>query len=231
MGAIVNQNEQLYILSNNHVIGGCNHAVLDTIIMSPATGDSILGITPFEVGRLNKLYQLRSGEPYFVKPCVVDAALARVTNPDVITSWQGDINLGYDTPQTIVEPKAGLRVKKIGRTTGITHGIIESKAIGHTKLPYKANGFNATVYFRDFWFVVGVDNSPFAMPGDSGSLVVTEDGSAAVGLIFATSGQYGCFTPLRKVLDELGGGNLVSGYGLFSNYIGIEGENPARVSE
>ncbi|MDR1482603.1 MAG: S1 family peptidase [Synergistaceae bacterium] len=222
MGAIIRQNEQLYVLSNNHVIGGCNHGFLDTIIMSPATGDSVLGITPFEVGRLNKLCQLKSGDPFFIEPCVVDAALARITNPDFVTSWQGDLENGYDTPENIVEPVARMKVKKFGRTTGLTHGFIESKAIRFSKLPYKANGFNATVYFSEFWFVVGEGNTPFALPGDSGSLVVTEDEKTAVGLIFAVGGQYACFTPLRRVLDELGGGSIVSGHGVQSNRSGSE---------
>jgi hypothetical protein len=55
IGAIVKQNEELYLLSNNHVIGGCNHAPLNSIIMSPAMGDSSVGMAPSEIGRLSKL--------------------------------------------------------------------------------------------------------------------------------------------------------------------------------
>jgi hypothetical protein len=64
---------------------------------------------------------------------------------------------------------------------------------------------------------VGYNSEPFAIAGDSGSLVVTEDGTATVGLIFAASGQYGCFTPLKYILQELGGGELVGGHEIPSN--------------
>ena len=52
------------------------------------------------------------------------------------------------------------------------------------------------------------------MPGDSGSLVVTEDAQAAVGLIFSVAKQSACMLPLIPVLTALGGVNLVSGFGL-----------------
>jgi hypothetical protein len=145
---------------------------------------------------------------------VVDAAIAKVTNPALVTSWQGDNINGYDTPTAYALPKTGMKVKKVGRTTGFTRGTIESLAFGSMKLPYKAEGFNATVYFRDFWFIRGDDDNAFALSGDSGSLVVSEDGNTALGLIFATNGQYACITPLNSIFDALGGGELVGGYGI-----------------
>jgi hypothetical protein len=48
--------------------------------------------------------------------------------------------------------------------------------------------------------------APFALPGDSGSLVVTEDGRAAVGLIFSSSpnGAIGHMIPFRQIAKKLG---------------------------
>ena len=108
---------------------------------------------------------------------------------------------------------SGMRVKKFGRTTGLTHGTVEAPTVGYTKIPYKAEGFNATVYFKDFWMVVGDNNQPFALAGDSGSLIVTEDGNATVGLLFAAdNARYGCVLPIRTVLDKLGGAEIVTQY-------------------
>ena len=72
-------------------------------------------------------------------------------------------------------------------------------------LPYKNRNFAATVWFTDIWTIRAEDSSPFALPGDSGSLVVAEDGSAAVGLLFATSnkGETGFIAPIATVLQEL----------------------------
>jgi hypothetical protein len=214
IGALIKREDDLFLLSNNHVIGGCNHAPVNTIIMTPAPRDSIGGIAPLEIGRLSALCPLRSGDISFVEPCTTDAAIAKITNPALVTSWQGDDINGYDTPTLYALPKAGMKVKKIGRTTGLTHGTIESLTVGTVKLPYKVEGFNATVYFKDFWFIKGDDNTAFAMPGDSGSLVVSEDGNIALGLIFAANGQYACITPLKSIFDALGGGELVGGYGI-----------------
>ena len=104
-----------------------------------------------------------------------------------------------------------MRVKKFGRTTGLTYGVVEAPTVGYTKIPYKIEGFNATVYFKDFWMVSGDDNKPFALAGDSGSLVVTEDGRATVGLLFAAdNSRYGCVIPIQTVLDRLGGAQIVT---------------------
>lgn len=216
IGALIRRrnDDNLYILSNNHVIGGCNHAPRNTIIMSPAPSDARIGIAPREIGRLEFIFPLTSGCPDFVEPCAMDAALAKVTNPDIITSWQGDFIDGYDTPSRILPPKTGMLVKKFGRTTGLTRGVITTCAAGHMPLLYHADGFNALVYFSNFWFIQNYGNDLFAHPGDSGSLVVTNDAQAAVGLLFSVAKQGACMLPLIPVLTALGGVGLVSGHGL-----------------
>lgn len=216
MGALLRgrDDNKMYILSNNHVIGGCNHAQKNTIIMSPAPSDAKVGIAPREVGRLEFVYPLRSGHPDFVDLCRIDAALAKVTAPHILTSWQGNLTDGYDTPPRILPIKTGMLVKKTGRTTGLTHGIVTTCNAGHMPLPYTVDGFNATVYFTDFWFITSYDNSSFALPGDSGSLVVTEDSQAAVGLLFSVAKQGACMLPLIPVLEAFGRFSLVSGHGI-----------------
>lgn len=216
IGALIRRrdDDHIYILSNNHVIGGCNHAPRNTIIMSPAPSDARIGIAPREIGRLEIISPLQSGCPDFVPPCSIDAALAKVTNPTALTSWQGDLTNGYDTPSRVLPPKTGMLVKKIGRTTGLTKGKVTTRIAGHMHLTYDVDGFNATVYFSNFWFVQSNDNDLFARPGDSGSLVVTDDAQAAVGLLFSVAKQGACMLPLIPVLNALGGIGLVSGFGI-----------------
>lgn len=218
MGALLEMpgdDDALYILSNNHVIGGCNHAPCDSIIMAPAPADSIIGVAPREVGRLKKICPMSSGHPDFMETCKIDAALAKVTQPEILTSRQGATADWYDTPAVAMPLQTRMQVKKVGRTTGLTYGVVESKIVGYMKLPYKAVGFNATVYFSDFWIVEGNGGNPFALAGDSGSLVVTADESAAVGLVFAVEGggRRACVLPLVPILEKFGGARLVSQYG------------------
>lgn len=80
-------------------------------------------------------------------------------------------------------------------------------------LPYKLKLFAATVYFREVWTVLG-DGVPFALPGDSGSLVVTEDAKSCVGLVFAAGQDYGIIIPVQQVTACFGGIRLVDKHGV-----------------
>lgn len=215
--ARVNGSNDLYLLSNNHVFAGCNHVPKGQPIIAPSTRDSRPGISaPQEVARHDRIHELRTGDPVFVVPCKVDAALARVPDASIISSWQGDAINGYDTPAAIVAPTSQLAVKKFGRTTGLTHGQVESKVAAFVPVPYNAQNFKGTVWFQDVWVVRDTAGGAFALQGDSGSLVVTEDGTGAVGLVFACarSGEFTLIVPLDSVSMAFGGIQLVDGHGI-----------------
>jgi hypothetical protein len=146
----------------------------------------------------------------------LDAAIAEVPDAALVSSWQGDDLAGYDTPAKSAALRSGMRVKKFGRTTGLTTGTVEAFVPTPWMLPYKSGKFSATVWFTDTWTVLGDNSDEFALPGDSGSIVVTEDNSAVVGLLFAvnTRGQYGIIMPIGPVLAAVGGATLVSGHGI-----------------
>lgn len=214
-GALVTETNGMYALSNNHVFAGCNHIAVGQPILAPSTNDSHPAIrAPQQLCRHSRIVELRTGTPTLVPLVNADAALAEVPDDNVVSSWQGDDRDGYDTPANVAEPFAGLRVKKFGRTTGFTIGTIEAKINTPMPLPYKVRYFTAKVYFRDIWTVRATDSQYFALPGDSGSLVVTDDNSAAVGLLFATTqnGEYGYIAPISTVLSAFGNMTLVSGY-------------------
>jgi hypothetical protein len=186
-------------------------------ILSPSTADARPGRrAPGEICRYERMVELRSGDPSLVTPSRVDAAIASVPNPQLVSSWQGDDNEGFDTPAITATPSAGLKVKKVGRTTGLTHGTIESFVPTPWILPYRVPKFNAVVWFTDTWIVRSNDSDPFALGGDSGSLIVTEDETSAIGLFFAGNqrGDLGIFAPIEDVLSALGNLKLVSGHGI-----------------
>jgi hypothetical protein len=215
-GAIVirKREDGLFMLSNNHVLASCNHIPPGMPIMAPASDDARPGAWPPQsIAQLAEVVPLRSGDFRHVDPCEDDVALGLIVQPDAVTSWQGDAE-GYDTPTEIVDPVAGMRVKKIGRTTGLTEGFIHTVAAEPTPLPCNARHFKGTVWYTNAWYVVGSE-TPFALPGDSGSLVVTENGRAAVGLLFSSSssGDYGLIFPIRHILKKLGVA-LVNGHGV-----------------
>ena len=142
-----------------------------------------------------------------------NSALGVIGEVDGVSSWQGGDD-GYDTPTATADPKAGTAVKKTGRTTGVTYGRIHTLVSEPIPIPCNARGFKGNVWFKNVWYV-RTDDPPFALPGDSGSLVVTEDGGTAVGLLFSSSssGNLGVIIPIRHVLKKLGV-ELVSGHGV-----------------
>ena len=201
----------LYCLSNNHVFAACNHTPVGQPIMSPAHFDSRPNQAPRHVANHANIVELRSGVVELVPVNQVDIAIAKVADNAVVTSWQGDAVGGYDTPAAIGAPVSGMKVMKFGRSTGLTLGTVEALTVSYVPLPYKCEHFKALSWFDNVWTVRG-DNGPFAIPGDSGSLVVTEDGATAIGVIFAAAGDFGWIVPMPSVQNLFGGVTLVSGH-------------------
>jgi hypothetical protein len=215
LGAIVRRKggAALFALSNNHVFAACNHTPIGMPIMAPSGIDANpRGQAPREVCRHSAMEELRSGDPAVVPVSREDVAIAQLADGSLVSSWQGAAD-GFDTPTKVVAPITGMRVKKVGRTTGLTTGTVESILLPFP-LPYRAKFFTATVWFQDVWTVLADPGYPFALSGDSGSLVVDETGKAAVGLVFAagSAGDYGLMIPMTHVVSLLGGLTLVGNH-------------------
>lgn len=121
---------------------------------------------------------------------LVDAAVARPLADYDISS---DI-LELGAVDGIREPSIGLRVRKSGRTSGVTTG--EIRVVDATIRVLM--GDLGTALFTD-----QIVTTPMAQPGDSGSLVLSED-RRAVGLLSAGSDSAslcGRMTTVLKLLD------------------------------
>lgn len=218
-GALVRLKEDnsLCILSNNHVLSDCNHVPAKMPILSPSNQDTHPGgVNIRTIAHHKQFMELRSGDRYLVPVSQADVAIAEVTDVSAVSSWQGDLNTGYDTPTRIIEPKEKMRVKKFGRTTGLTKGIIEAFINTPFPVPYKGRHFTARVWMQEIWTIQAEDTfeDGFSLPGDSGSLVVTEDGSAAVGLLFAAKDNYALMIPMTHISNLFGGLSLVGAHRL-----------------
>ena len=211
IGAIVKKANHLFALSNNHVFADCNHTPIGQPILSPSAMDGRPGTrAPGEVCRHSEIVELRSGAPTLVVPCREDLALAELSDPSAVSSWQGDSTDGYDTPTSTIAPTTGLAVKKFGRTTGLTFGTVQSLQY-RTHIPYDSEFFRALVWFQGVWSIRSNDSEAFALGGDSGSLVVTDDGKHSVGILFAAAakGSHGFIIPMDRVLQAFGSVSLV----------------------
>jgi len=124
-GALAQRDGELMILSNNHVFAAGNHVPVGQPILSPSATDARPDLpAPRELCRHADIVELRSGTPTLVPLTRCDAAVASVPDGNLVSSWQGDDYSGYDTPGTPMTPRAGLRVKKVGRTTGLTRALL-----------------------------------------------------------------------------------------------------------
>jgi hypothetical protein len=194
----------LYMLSNNHVYAGRNLAPIGSRAVQPNITDG--GRAPDDtVGRLASFEPLRfymaspDGTPLEAPATnIMDAAVVATTADEAGNSTPCD---GYGTPSRVaLAPTVGMRVKKYGRASGLTEGVIVA-VNASVDIPYArlSNG-NFTVARFDGQILVKVPG--FCEGGDSGSLVVTEAGNP-VGLLFAGNsfgGSYCVVSPILPIL-------------------------------
>ncbi|MFW5985102.1 MAG: hypothetical protein ACOCQ1_02380 [Halanaerobiaceae bacterium] len=212
-----------YILSNNHVLANISNgrdgrAEIGDKILQPAKYDQgkkekdVLAylerfipikadyqrsICPLARGVekiLNKLIQLFKPSYEFAvqkkKPLnTVDCAIARPLDEKKLKN--DIIDIGQVTKTAAI--KAGSKVKKSGRSTGLTNGEIRTI---DTTVEVRMSETKSAVFEKQFI------TTPMSKAGDSGSLVVNTD-NRAVGLLFAGSGQASVCNDIKNVLQAL----------------------------
>jgi len=120
----------------------------------------------------------------------VDAAVAVLADPAAAV---GEI-VGLGEIRGVAEAEPGLKVVKSGRTSGVTRGQV--RVVGAT---VKVGlGEVGTAVFTD-----QIVTTAMAEPGDSGSLVLTDEDHKAVGLLSAGSSLATVLSRISNVLDIL----------------------------
>lgn len=223
LGALVkDSNGVIYGLSNNHVVGSCNHADVGLPILAPGVIDVAAGsLDPFTIGHHHKTLEMTPGSITIVDPKTNhDAAIFKIADPRLVTSYQGDF---YDTPSSVAQLVPGMIVEKVGRTTGHTVGVVKSQLISPVDVGYSATnyGFSGKVYFEPGFVIHGMTDA-FSDSGDSGSLIVTKDNTGkthAVGIVVAggpgkaPGDKFSIALPIDTALTRLGV-ELVSGHNI-----------------
>jgi hypothetical protein len=201
LGCFVTKGEkkQPRILSNNHVLAAENSGRKGDAILQPGKHDK--GQQGKDTaGALDSFVRLSAtGSNY------VDCALASIR--EGIEFEKGllkDVGQISGTAEGL--PADNERVQKIGRTTGLTNGIVTAFELDNVVVGYDLGNLR----FDNQIEIEGTDDGPFSLGGDSGSLIFDSD-RRAVGLLFAGGDQggkkgkgltYG--NPIQRVFEELG---------------------------
>jgi hypothetical protein len=223
LGCLVRKKDELYILSNNHVLANSNDASHGDAILQPgladaadAEKDEIARLDDFvpiifnEESRrsrrrcrparlltsiLNRMASVAGSQTRFSysrvqsKANLVDCAIARpISDEDVINEI---VEIGV--PQGIAKGELGMKVRKSGRSTGLTEGEIQQVDVS-----VRVNfGPGRTALFEDQLMA-----GEMSQPGDSGSVVLDHQNNI-VGLLFAGGVHTTLINRIEHVFDAL----------------------------
>lgn len=185
---VTNDSGDIFILSNNHVLAATNQAQIGDPIFQPGPSDG--GTSNDEIATLKDFIRININQDN-----EIDAAIAIVEETGDVETYI--VGIGKPTKQ-IKPAQTYMSVRKHGRTTGATLGIVED--------------VSATIFVRvsrtsrkraRFVNQIGISgfNGAFSQPGDSGSLVVDAVSNAPVGLLFAGGNGTTFANPIDTVLN------------------------------
>jgi len=176
--------EPRFVLSNNHVLADENRLAAGAAIVQPATLDG--GAKGDRVGTLADFVPIKFDNARNW----MDAAVARF-DPRVATA---DTILGIGPLTGAGDPSLNLLVRKSGRTTGLTEGVVRVVRFDVFDVQYDQGMVRV-----DDVMVIENTSGPFSRPGDSGSAIVDMQGRL-IGLLFAGSDEVTFAIPIRRIL-------------------------------
>lgn len=168
------------MLSNAHVLANENLGQRGDPILQP--GDYDRGRQPKDVvGKLRRSVRLKLRDINYV-----DAAIAEI-NEAIGVESSSIRQLGRMSGLVLPIDTDGIRVAKLGRTTGLTFGRVSAFELDNVVVQYDMGNLT----FDNQIEIESTGRGSFSDGGDSGSLIVSRDGFDAVGLLFAGSDQGG----------------------------------------
>ncbi|MGD0623911.1 MAG: hypothetical protein ABSB32_04230 [Thermodesulfobacteriota bacterium] len=221
IAARVKKGTEVFILSNNHVLANVNQASIGDSILQPGAYDG--GTLDDAIAKLTDFQPITFCDVFFIwlicnQTNTMDAAIAK-SNPENLgfstpVGQYGSVP-GYGAPSSTLHPAygdpntigdenlallIGAPVQKYGRGSGLTTGSI-SAINGTVNVCYDADCVNIARFTDQLIVTPGT----FSAGGDSGSLVVTNDGlKQPVGLLFAGSDTQTIVNRIDRVLNRFG---------------------------
>jgi hypothetical protein len=222
LGCLVRKNGNVFILSNNHVLANSNAATKGDTILQPGPYDG--GREPADtLGLLEEFIPISFEEEEIIPTCPIGRPVLSVLNKIAssvgstmrfrayrIQQLENKVDCALaqplksdDVKNEILqigkingtrEGELGMKIKKSGRTTGLTNGSIEQIDVV-ARVSY---GTNKTALFTDQLMAGAMSQG-----GDSGSAVL-DDNNRLVGLLFAGSDSTTIINRVENVFTALG---------------------------
>lgn len=191
LGCLVQKGGDVFILSNNHVLANRNEASLEDSILQPGPIDGGMK-SEDEIAKLSEFVPIvfeNERDDSGISENLVDAAIAKPNNKNDV---KNEI-LQIGSIAGVKKPCFDMEVKKSGRTTGLTSGVIEQVDVT-SRVNY---GTDKVAVFTDQVMAGNISQG-----GDSGSAVLDKDNNL-VGLLFAGSDSTTLINRIEHVFDIL----------------------------
>ena len=205
LGALVVDGDGQYILSNNHVLARSNQGRAGDPVIQPGMIDQQCEQDTLDtVAHLSRFAKLRFKKGKKTPLNQVDAAIAEVV-AGTVDSAGAILDIGAVSSETL-GAGVGLAVKKSGRTTGFTRGVVTAVDVT-VDVGYSKSCGGAANQVARFTNQIIIGSANFSAGADSGSLIVEDvaDQPRAVGLLFAgtSDGSITVANPIDAVLSAL----------------------------
>jgi hypothetical protein len=217
LGSLVVRNGTQFILSNNHVLARSDAATVGEAIIQPGLIDVNCDKTQTAtVATLSQFVNLET-ESKTALASNIDAAIAQVVSGKVDSAGNilylgatADANgvpvPGAPNAGSGVAASLGMLVAKSGRSTGLTCSTVSAvntnARVSYTKNCDGSGGSFSVTYDNQ----VDISGGGFGAPGDSGSLIVTQNTADAVALLYGGSDTDTVGNPVGPVLSFFASG-------------------------
>ena len=218
LGSLVTRGGTQYILSNNHVLactdGGPNgtQCAPGSNIIQPGLVDNKCGQGAFStVGQLSQFYNLETGTAPKIDAAIAQAAAGAVDASGNILFLGGTTDAnnvplpGAPHGGSGVAASMNTAVAKSGRSTGLTCSTIFATSVT-VSVKYQKGCGTGTTFTETFTNQVQITGGGFSAPGDSGSLIVTQNTADPVALLYAGSDLDSIGNPVADVLNFFASG-------------------------
>lgn len=180
-----------YFNSDDRLLLTCYHVVRTNnqnwYNFNPNSNDDV--VHPYNGEIIGKIVEARVNYLH-------DFAIIKLNDITLIENNISEIGTVLE-PRDLTETDKGKKVRMRGNYSGLREGKIESINFDDARVRYPDGNYFS---FDNLIQIKSLDSLPFSEPGDSGSLLVGEDGYS-LGIVFAGTSEYSLAFPVKNLFN------------------------------